>query len=108
MKNEKQQQQQQQTGQERMRRKTFTANGKREFVPRDQVFRLLIHYNYTNIGRFTPILSMTIVLSCFYLLISNFENFSTSISRLLFAANARLNLSKDTIVSPSVQSIGCA
>ena len=29
------------TGQERMRRTTFTANGKREFVPRDQVFHLL-------------------------------------------------------------------
>ena len=38
-----------------------------------------VHYkfNYTEIGRFTPILSITIVLSCFYPLISHFENFST-------------------------------
>ena len=58
----------------------FTANGKREFVPRDQVSPLLvftIYYNYTKIGRFTPILSIRIVLSCFYQLISHFENFST-------------------------------
>ena len=38
----------------------FTANGKREFVPRDQVSSLLVvntvHYNYMKIGRFTSIL----------------------------------------------------
>ena len=59
----------------------FTANGKREFVPCDQVFPLIvvctILYNYRKIGRFTPILPITIVLSCFYLLISHFEHFST-------------------------------
>ena len=58
----------------------FTADGKREFVPRDQVSSLLVvycSYNYTKIGRFMPILSIRIVLSCFYLLISHFENFST-------------------------------
>ena len=53
-----------------------------------------VRYNYTKIGRFMPILSMTIVLSCFYLFISHFENFSTWISPCLpFAVNAMLNLS---------------
>ena len=72
----------------------FSANGtesKREFVPRDQVSIYLsftVHYNYTKIGRFTPILSIIIVLNCFYPLISHFENFSTWISRLPFAVNA--------------------
>ena len=63
----------------------LTANGKREFVPLDQVYFYLsfaVHYNYSKISRFTPILSVRIVLSCFYLLISHFENFSTWISRL--------------------------
>ena len=41
-----------------------------------------VHYNYTKIGRFTPILSITIVLSCFYLLISHFENLTFSVCRL--------------------------
>ena len=36
-----------------------------------------VHYNYTKIGRFMPILSVRIVLSCFYPLVSHFENFST-------------------------------
>ena len=37
-----------------------------------------VHHNhYTKIGRFTPILSIRIILSCFYLLISHFENFAT-------------------------------
>ena len=56
------------------------AKGKRESLPSEQVFHLLIVYcysNYTKIGRFTPILSITIVLSCFYQLISRFENLST-------------------------------
>ena len=37
------------------------------------------HYNYTKIGRFTSILTIRIVLSCFNQLISHFEreNFST-------------------------------
>ena len=43
------------------------------------------------IGRFTPILSIAIVLSCFYLLISHFKHFSTWISRLPFAVNVMLN-----------------
>ena len=65
----------------------LTANGKREFVPLDQVSFYLsftVHYNYSKISRRhkKPILSIRIVLSCFYLLISHFENFSTWISRL--------------------------
>ena len=36
-----------------------------------------IYYNYPKIGKFTLILSIRIVLRCFYLLISHFENFST-------------------------------
>ena len=66
------------------------------FVPQDQDFHspvVYCNYNYMKIGRFAPILSIRIVLSCFYLLISHFENFSTWISRLLFSANAMLNLS---------------
>ena len=58
----------------------FTANGKREFVPQDQDFHspvVYCNYNYTKIDRFAQILSMRIVLSCFYLLISHFENLST-------------------------------
>ena len=56
----------------------FTANSKREFVPHDEVFHLLnllftVYYNYMEIGRFKPILSITIVLSCFYLPISHLE-----------------------------------
>ena len=70
------------------------------FVPQDQDFHspvVYCNYNYTKIGRFAPILSVRIVLSCFYLLISHFENFSTWISRLLFAVNAMLNLSIEKI-----------
>ena len=59
---------------------TFTTNGKREFEPQDQDFHspvVYCNYNYTKIDRFAPILFMRTVLSCFYLLISHFENFST-------------------------------
>ena len=48
-----------------------------------------VHYNYTKIGKFLLILSIRIVLSCFYLLISHFENLST----LPFAVNAMLSFS---------------
>ena len=40
------------------------------------ISNLQLHYNHTKIGRFTPILSIRIVLSSFYLLIPHFENFS--------------------------------
>ena len=72
----------------------FTASVRREFVPRDQ--GLLLYTLTTKIGRFTPILSIRIVLSCFYLLVSHFEDFSTWLSGLLFAANAMLNLYRDS------------
>ena len=52
-----------------------------------------VYYNYMKIGRFIPIQPIRIVLSCFYLLISHFENFSTWISHLPFAVNGILNLS---------------
>ena len=54
-------------------------------------WRLLFNFflNFTKIARFTPILSIRIVLNCFYLLISH-ENFSRWISRLAFAVNAML------------------
>ena len=42
-------------------RVTFAANDKRESVPRDQVSLQLsftVHYNYTEIIRFTPVLSI--------------------------------------------------
>ena len=48
-----------------------------------------VHYNNTKIGRFTPILSVRIVLSCFYQHIAHFKNFSTWISRLPFAVNTK-------------------
>ena len=72
--------------------------GKREFVPRDQVFHLLTVYCSLQLYKncyihANSIGSITIVLSCFYLLISHFETFSTGISRLPFAVNAILNLS---------------
>ena len=70
---------------------TFTSNGKRKFVPRDQVqlypftcsllfiisrYKLVVSSNF---------LSIRIVLSCFYLLIFSLEKFSTWIWRLPFA-----------------------
>ena len=36
-----------------------------------------VHYNYKKISRFTTIIYIRIVLSCFYLLTTHFENFST-------------------------------
>ena len=59
---------------------TLTPNGEREFVPREQVTPLLVVYStlflHINIS-FAILLSLTIVLSCFYLLIFYFEKFST-------------------------------
>ena len=57
-----------------------TPNGKREFVPRDQVFPLVVVYCLLlllKINIFTPVLSIRIVLDSFYLLIFYFEEFST-------------------------------
>ena len=51
---------------------TFTTNGKREFVPRDQVFPLIVVYclsfQLKKISSFTPLLYITIVLNSFYFL----------------------------------------
>ena len=51
---------------------TFTPNGKREFVPRDQVFpsfSFIVYYFYSKVSSFTPMLSIRIVLDSFCLLI---------------------------------------
>ena len=42
-----------------------------------------------------PVLSIRIVLECFYLLIFYSEKFSTHVCRLPYAANVNLNLSND-------------
>ena len=49
-------------------RVTFTPNGKREFLPRDQFSLNLCftaYYFYPIISSFTLVLSITIVLDCF-------------------------------------------
>ena len=59
---------------------TFTLNGKREYVPGDQVFytcRSLFIISTTKLVVPRIFLSKRIVLSCFYLLIFYFEKFST-------------------------------
>ena len=52
----------------------------------------IVHYFYKKVNCFTPVLSIRIALSCFYLL-SCFEIFSTRIWRLPFAVNVTLKLS---------------
>ena len=67
-----------------------TANINKIFVPHDQVFLLLsftVHYNSMEIGGFTLVLSIRIVLSCFHLLIFYFEKFSNWVSYLPFTVN---------------------
>ena len=56
-----------------------TPNGKREFVPRDQVSPLTVVdcLFYSKISRFTPVLSRRSVLYSFYLLILYSDKFST-------------------------------
>ena len=51
---------------------------KREFVPRDQVYHLLVitvHYNYTKIGKYTSILSIRIVFKLFLSVHFSFRKF---------------------------------
>ena len=58
----------------------FTANANVNLYHVTNFFIYLsftVHYNYKKISRFTPILYIRIVLSCFYLLTTHFENFST-------------------------------
>ena len=74
-----------------------TANVNLRHVTKFSIYlSFTVYYIYAKIGRFTTILSITIVLSWFYLLICHFEHFSTWISRLPFAVNAMLNLSTNT------------
>jgi len=55
----------------------FAANMNLYHVTKFSIYlSFTVHYNYTKSVKFTPFLSITIVLSCFYLLISHFENFS--------------------------------
>ena len=54
---------------------------------------------YTKISSFMPVLSIRIVLDCFYLLIFYSEKFSTHICRLPYATNVNLNLSSNLPVS---------
>ena len=64
---------------------TFTSNGKREFVPRDQVSPLLAVYCSSFLHKLVVsrnFLSIRIALSCFYRLIFYFKKFSTLICRL--------------------------
>ena len=85
---------------------TFTPNGKREFVPRDQVFPLFSVYCLLllhKISSFTPALSIRIALDCFYLLIFYSEKFSTDVCRLPYAVNVNLNLSIFAISTPIVK-----
>ena len=56
----------------------------------------MVHYFYLQISSFRLVLSITIVLDCFYLLIYYFEKFSTRVWRLPFAINVTLNLSINT------------
>ena len=85
---------------ERLRFK-FTPKGKREFVPRDEVYPQLsftVYYFYTEISGFTPVLSIRIVLDSFYLFIFYSEKFSNWFWRFLFAVNVNLNLSVIIII----------
>ena len=72
-------------------------NGKREFVPRDQVSpftcRLLLIILTDKLVVSRSFLSIRIVLSCFYLLIFYFETFSTWIWRFPFAVYVMFKLS---------------
>ena len=66
---------------------TFTSNGKREFVPRDQVSSLLAVYCSLFLHKLVVsrnFLAIRIVLSCSYRLIFHFKKFSTWIWRLPF------------------------
>ena len=62
---------------------TLTANGKHEFVPRDEVFPLIVVYCILlrfllkTTSCFTPVVSIRIVLDSFHLLIFYSKKFST-------------------------------
>ena len=53
---------------------TFTPNGRREFVPRDQVFRLLFIASTIKVASFMPVLTIGIVRTVFICLFSIVKN----------------------------------
>ena len=61
-----------------------------EFSP---YFPFTVYCFYTKISGFMPVLTIRIVLDCFYLLIFYSEKFSTDVCRLPYAVNVNLNLS---------------
>ena len=75
--------------------------GKREFVPPDPFCcRLLFIISTHNLVVSRNFLSIRVVLSCFYLLIFDFEKFSIWIWRLPFAVYVKLSLSNVAKSSP--------
>ena len=56
-------------------------------------FSFSVYCFYIKIKRFMPVLPISIVLDCFYLLIFHSEKFSTDVCCLPFAVNVNLNLS---------------
>ena len=72
----------------------FTANMNLYHVTKFPLYlSFTVHYNYSKISRFMPVLCIRAVLNCFCLLISHVENFSTPVPCLLFAIKVMLNLS---------------
>ena len=71
-----------------------TANVNLQHVTKfSPYFSFTVYCFYTKIDSFMPVLSLRIVLDCFYVLIFYFEKFSTHVCRLPYAANVNLNLS---------------
>ena len=56
-------------------------------------FSFTVYCFYKKISSFMPVLPISIVLDCFYLLIFHSEKFSTDVCCLPFAVNVNLNLS---------------
>ena len=72
----------------------FTANVNLYHVTKFPLYlSFTVHYNYSEISRFMPVLCIRAVLKCCYLLISHVENFSTPVPCLLFAIKVMLNVS---------------
>ena len=58
-------------------------------------FSFTVYFFYTKISSFMLVLSTTIVLDLFYLLIFYSEKFSTDVCRLPYAVNVNFNLSNN-------------
>ena len=54
-------------------------------------FSFTVCYVYTKISNFLPVLSIRIVLDCFYLLISILTKISTDVCRMPYAVNVNLS-----------------